>query len=212
MGERSRRRETIPLAIALILSSASALIYEIAWLREFTILQGASVLSFSTIVSGFMGGLAIGSLLAGIVGRSMDRRRKLEILILCELLVALLGSGIALSWRELWILNTKVMELGGALSEALSFSLGLAVLIPPTTAMGLVAPLISSLIHEKDEMETASTVYALDTSGAVLGTVLSGFALLPTLGLVRTCLIAASLNVLAATILSAVRILEGRYL
>ena len=46
-------------------SGISALIYEIIWLKELTLIMGNTVHSTTTVLSAFMAGLALGSLLFG---------------------------------------------------------------------------------------------------------------------------------------------------
>src|SRR3990170_2027008 len=52
------------------LSGAAALIYEVAWVRSLSLVFGGSHLAVTTVLSVFMGGLALGSWL---IGRRVDR-------------------------------------------------------------------------------------------------------------------------------------------
>lgn len=62
---------TRPLILAfLLVSGASGLIYEILWLKLLTLVIGNTVFSVTTVLTAFMGGLALGSHLAG---RLIDR-------------------------------------------------------------------------------------------------------------------------------------------
>ncbi len=55
-----------PLILAFLLVSGSCgLIYEIVWMRMLTLVIGNTVFSISTVLTAFMGGLALGSFLAG---------------------------------------------------------------------------------------------------------------------------------------------------
>src|SRR5262245_57146295 len=51
--------------VLFCLSGASALIYEVAWVRLLSLAFGVSVYAVSIVVSTFMGGLALGSWLFG---------------------------------------------------------------------------------------------------------------------------------------------------
>src|SRR3990172_1313772 len=53
------------LFLCFFFSGASALVYEVVWLRWLVHLFGATTLAVSTILTAFMGGLALGSWLCG---------------------------------------------------------------------------------------------------------------------------------------------------
>src|SRR2546427_11641867 len=91
-----------PIAICFILSGATGLIYEVLWARMLGLVFGATTLAVSTVLAAFMGGLALGSALAGPVGGGGARPLRsfglIEILIagfglLVPLLFGLVGSG-----------------------------------------------------------------------------------------------------------------------
>ena len=53
-------------------SGASALVYEVIWLRKLVLIFGSTLFATSTVLSTFMGGLALGAFVAG---KIEDRRR-----------------------------------------------------------------------------------------------------------------------------------------
>src|ERR1044072_452422 len=53
------------IGICFILSGATGLIYEVLWVRMLGLVFGATTLAVSTVLAAFMGGLALGSALAG---------------------------------------------------------------------------------------------------------------------------------------------------
>src|SRR5215213_1680727 len=69
------------------LSGASGLIFEMVWTRSLTLVFGSTTLAISTVLTAFMGGLGLGSYIAG---RLVDRLRDLvRTYALAELLVGL---------------------------------------------------------------------------------------------------------------------------
>src|SRR5215510_13300480 len=52
-------------AICFVFSGATGLIYEILWARMLGLVFGATTIAVSTVLAAFMGGLALGSALAG---------------------------------------------------------------------------------------------------------------------------------------------------
>jgi spermidine synthase len=61
------------LAVLFFLSGASALIYQVLWLRLLGLVFGVTVYAASTVWAAFMGGLALGSVFGG---RLADRVRR----------------------------------------------------------------------------------------------------------------------------------------
>ena len=59
------RRVTALVLGCFFLSGASGLVFEAVWTRELTLVFGSTALAMSTVLSVFMGGLALGSWLAG---------------------------------------------------------------------------------------------------------------------------------------------------
>ena len=75
------------IALLLVGSGMSALIYQTVWLRQFRLIFGASTLASAAVLAIFMGGLGLGSVL---FGRRVDRlHRPLGFYARLELLVAL---------------------------------------------------------------------------------------------------------------------------
>ena len=48
-----------------LFSGATALVYQVTWLRELSLIFGASFYAVSIVLSSFMGGLALGGWVAG---------------------------------------------------------------------------------------------------------------------------------------------------
>src|SRR3954470_7120389 len=61
------------IAICFILSGATGLIYEVLWARMLGLVFGATTLAVSTVLAAFMGGLALGSALAGKLAQKIKK-------------------------------------------------------------------------------------------------------------------------------------------
>ena len=59
------RSTKLLIGICFVLSGATGLIYEILWARMLGLVFGATTLAVSTVLAAFIGGLALGSALAG---------------------------------------------------------------------------------------------------------------------------------------------------
>jgi spermidine synthase len=69
LGAATLRRLVVVLFLA---SGFSGLVYQVAWVRLLTPVFGVTAYAISTVIASFMGGLALGSYVAG---RLIDRRR-----------------------------------------------------------------------------------------------------------------------------------------
>jgi spermidine synthase len=193
------------------LSGVAGLIYQVLWLRRLSVVFGVTVYAASTVLAAFMAGLALGSSLAGYV-----LRRGLSPLTAFGIAEILIGVTGLLSP----ILLDAAWELYGALHELAPESLSIltvarlvcsfAILAIPTTMMGITLPLLTAACTERsasavsDRDRTAGTnvsvLYALNTLGAMTGTLLAGYLLIPELGIRNSFLLAAGTNVLVGVL------------
>ena len=77
------------------------------------------------------------------------------------------------------------------------FGLSFAVLLVPTVLMGLTLPVLSAcaLVRGARFGSRLSALYAVNTAGAVSGAVIAGFYLIGAIGMQRSFLVAAAVNV-----------------
>ena len=61
------------IGLCFVLSGATGLIYEVLWARMLGLVFGATTLAVSTVLAAFMGGLALGSALAGKLARRIKK-------------------------------------------------------------------------------------------------------------------------------------------
>ena len=133
---------TPALVIVFVLSGASGLIYQIAWIRLLSLTFGITIYAISTVVAAFMGGLALGSFLGG---RLADRvRRPILLYAVAEAIVAVMGllSPRALEWVQATYLSLSPHDAAQSAPDviALRFLLAAIVLLVPTTLMGATLP------------------------------------------------------------------------
>src|SRR6185503_16758898 len=197
-------RSTIRLiGICFVLSGATGLIYEVLWARMLGLVFGATTLAVSTVLAAFMGGLALGSAVAGRLG---DRiRRPLRVYGLIEigvavyaLLVPLLFTVVDNVYAFIW----QQFQPGFFVFSLWRFVLSCALLLVPTTLMGATLPVLSAALlrSAKRNSNSVTRLYACNLVGAILGTLVAGFFFLPTLGVRSTILVAAALNVIVGLI------------
>ena len=191
------------VGILFFCSGASALVYQVLWLRKLGLVFGVTVYAASTVWASFMFGLAVGSLFAG---RVADRlRRPLVWFGAAEALIGLsaVATPFALAWlQELYPSIYPSLPKGFAAITFVRFLMALLVLAVPTVLMGATLPLIvkSSYSRATDLGQRMGLLYATNTVGAIAGTLFSGLYLIPTHGIQRAFVAAASLNLAIAII------------
>ena len=189
------------------LSGASGLVFETVWTRQLGLIFGSTTLAIATVLSVFMGGLAVGSAIAG---RYADRlRRPLLVYALAELGVGAYGLAIPLFLRSYPALNTVMWRLVGDHPVELSllrFAATALLLLVPTALMGATLPLLSRhLVARAADYGRIGIrigeLYAANTLGAVAGTFVSGFVLLPMVGVQATNRAASFANIGLAVVI-----------
>src|SRR5262245_3906864 len=188
--------------VCFFLSGASGLVFEAVWTRELTLVFGSTALAMSTVLSVFMGGLALGSWLAGrLADRIADRLRAYA---LAEAGIGLYALVVPLVLAGYPALNAAMYRLLGNSAVGLSlarFAAATLLLLIPTTLMGATLPILSRHFVRDDGTSIAGTVgrlYAINTFGAVVGTFVGGFLLLPGAGVRATNYSAAATNLTLA--------------
>src|SRR5262245_58299209 len=116
---QSRRLSSIPrpwiVGGLLFGSGACALVYQIAWTREFRLIFGHSTAASAAVLAIFIGGLGLGGLL---IGPRADRHpRPLALYARLEALVAL-STALTPAW--LWLGREAYVRLGGTLALGLA--------------------------------------------------------------------------------------------
>lgn len=189
------------LYVLFFLSGISGLMYEVVWVRMLGRLLGSTVYATSTVLAVFMGGLALGSFL---IGRFVDRsRRPLRLYALLELAIGVSALA-SLAWPELMLpLYQAIYDASGGSRAWLTAGqvlITMPVLLVPTTLMGATLPVLCAhgARQHADFARCAGSLYGINTLGAVLGVLASGFVLLGEVGETFTLLCGVVLNLVVA--------------
>jgi spermidine synthase len=188
--------------LCFFLSGASGLVFEVIWTRMLTLVFGASTPAISTVLAAYMGGLALGS---WFFGRYADRLRfPLLTYAAIEAGVGVMALGIPLVIQNVYPPVSRVITQHGGnhfdVFTFLRFLVVAAVLLPPTTLMGATLPLLARHFVQRGGRlgQRVGALYAVNTLGAVAGTFLAGFILLPGVGLKVTNALAGCTNLALA--------------
>ncbi|CAO3303809.1 spermidine synthase [Pseudomonas sp. P14-2025] len=181
-------------AALLFISGGAALIYQVLWVKQLSLVVGVEVYAITAGISAFFAGLAMGGLL---FGRWADRlRHPVRLYAGLELAVALLAVAATLGLAQSAALFARLEASVGLLAWLLPLSL---VGLPAFLMGGTLPVLVRALTPNGAQTgEAGGRLYAANTAGAICGTLLAAFVLLPLLGVTGAACVAGALNLLAA--------------
>ncbi|MBK9002277.1 MAG: fused MFS/spermidine synthase [Myxococcales bacterium] len=171
----------LPLMLLALFSGLLVLGSEVVLTHLLALIIGNSAYAFGLILATFLACLAFGAALAPSVHRRFG-----ELAPALALCVAALALALSLpAWDDLPLLfaerghEYRSFESREALRGAVAFG----ILLIPTTAMGLTFPLLLQRVASLGAVsQLAGQLTAVNTVGAVVGSLLAGFVLLPGLG------------------------------
>jgi len=171
------------IQLAFVLSGACALAYEVLWGRWLAAVLGSSATAACVVLASYMGGQAAGAACFGWLSARLVR--PLRAYVAVE--VAIGASALLFPW---------LADLALGLPPVPRVSVAVAILVIPTVLLGGTVPLVLrwSEIVVLPAGATLGRLYGLNTIGAALGTVVTGFVLIPTLGLASTNALAVAGN------------------
>ncbi len=182
-----KNRENSLVITVFFFSGALSLSYEVLWTRLLTPSAGTYVYAFAIIVAVVIFGIAVGSLLEDLIISKLRNK---------VFAYSLLEWGIAASATASLIILALPLKVTPVIK--LSF-----VVFPTSFLMGIKFPLVASLYKgASDEVKKISQAYAANVGGSIIGPVITGFILVPYLGVTHTFLALVSINFSLALVLS----------
>jgi len=191
------------LCALFFVSGASALIFETLWFHQAGLALGNSVWATSLVLAGFMGGIALGNLVAARYG---DRHpRPLRAYAALEAVIAVTGVGLVYLLPALGPLLAPWLEPlleQPWLLNPLRLVVAFALLLVPSTAMGATLPLLTRVLTRSHRGfgHALGKLYGWNTLGAVAGVVGSELFLIGALGVRGAALLTGSFNLAVAAV------------
>ncbi|MDQ1551033.1 MAG: spermidine synthase [Actinomycetota bacterium] len=185
----------MPVLLIFLLSGASGLMYEVVWSRQLVLVFGNTTQAVSAILTGYFGGLAIGSVLGG---RMADRvRRPLALYGVLELVLVVVVLATPILFRglhDVYRSGYGALEAQPLTLALIRYALALLALAPATILMGATLPTLSRHLSRSAEDLGGSfgRLYTVNTIGAVAGTALAGLVLIELVGLSGTLYVGAA--------------------
>ena len=186
-----------PLATGALffLSGALGLVYEVVWFRRLHLALGVGIYAVGAVLSAFMLGLALGSRWAS---RSA-RLRASPLVAYAAIEAGVAAYALAFPWlvagaESLYPALFGLLEARPLALALVRFLLAFALLLPPTFLMGASLPAVAQSVGAAPSADGTAGVaaslahrvawlYAANTLGGVVGTLLAGFFLVERLGL-----------------------------
>lgn len=193
----------VPVGVAacFFLSGTTSLMLEVVWTRLLRLVFGSTTLAVSTTLVAYMLGLGLGGLGGGrLAGRLRNGVRSYGWV---EIGVGLYAAAVPWVLEIFPPLNRAVLATLSFWPAALArFGVVLAVLLVPTMLMGATLPiLVGALVRGGGAVaRRVGLLYGLNTLGAVVGVFAATFVLLPAVGVWRTNLTAAGLDVVVGAV------------
>jgi spermidine synthase len=206
IGEVTPRQVRLAL-VAIGLSGAVALMYELAWFRLFALVLGSSTYSFALMLAAFITGITIGGAITSFL--RANKPRAYSLLVVSHLAIGLFMGLALLTYERLpfvFVLirnSSEWMRADFYLFELVKYLLTFATMLVPTTLFGMILPLTTLLAYTRMEGlgRSIGDAFAINTIGAMVGSLVTGFILLPLLGLKLTFVCGALVNAALGSLL-----------
>jgi predicted membrane-bound spermidine synthase len=194
----------LTLYAVFTLSGAAGLIYEMIWSRYLALFLGHSAYAQVLVIGIFLGGMAVGALIAG--ARSERLQDPLKWYVGAELIAGVIG----LFFHEIFGATTGFAYnsifpalTGSGFLNLVKWTLAALLILPQSVLLGATFPLMAAGVLRRPGAQPGRVLAALyftNSLGAALGVLFAGFFLLGFVGLPGTLLSAAAINVVVAGI------------
>jgi spermidine synthase len=181
MNDTKTQKEGTPripiwIYVVFFLSGFAALVYQVVWQRSLFAIYGINVESVTVVVTAFMLGLGLGSLVGGALSKNPSRP-VLLFFALIEIGIGLFGAVSLSLFHEI---GAATLHLSAAVTGTMTF---LLVLIP-TLLMGSTLPLlVAFLVRLTGNVgRSLGMLYFVNTLGSAVAAIISVLYLLRFLG------------------------------
>lgn len=197
---RDRGKARIIL-LCFALAGFASLCYEVLWTRTLVFFLGLSTYAFTSMLTTFLLGLSLGSLLfARAADRSPDRYLlfcKIEAgIALWALLSIPMFNEVFYAVQQRWEYFINI-DMTWESMAGLKFLKAFAVMIVPTTLMGGAFPVVCRIFSSDLERvgRDVAAVYSVNTLGAIAGSAAAGLLIIPVFGTQNGIMVVAAINI-----------------
>jgi spermidine synthase len=194
---------------AMLTSGFAALMNEVAWTRVLGLAVGPTTYAFTLMLVSMIAGIGIGAAFAAYwAGR---QNTTLSTLAWIEIGVgaATMAMIPAFGRLPLWIGKLVTRHAQSFTTIQVSeFAIFFLLMLVPATLLGMTFPIASRLYTKSDSLvgTEVSAVYAFNTAGGILGSLIAGFFLIPHIGLQTTLILASCISLGTGILLARLRV------
>ena len=193
------------LLAAFFFSGATSLALEVAWSKELSYLMGVDIYATTTVVTAFMAGLGLGAIL---VARFYKwTRATIKTYGFLQLVIGICGLvsiPLLRSTMPVFSFLYDRLNYDSQLFLLIRFLFVFGLMLVPVTLMGMTLPIVvgASFGRVKGRFSyLVGLLYGTNTVGAVVGTLVAGFLLIPNIGILKTCLLTGTIDLLIGSMI-----------
>jgi MFS family permease len=180
-------------------SGFCSLLYQVVWVRLAFAHFGVITPVLSLVLSVFMLGLGLGSVLGGMWGERFSRRSNISSAYLYGAAELIIGIGAFVVPVLFQVGEGYLLKAGGASSTGYLFGSAIVIVVavlPWCIMMGATFPLMMAFIRQSDptNQTSFSFLYLANVLGAMAGTAMTALVLVELFGFRQTSFIAAMIN------------------
>ena len=205
MSTESEREPTPGAAlitVALAVSGAVSMVYEVGWTRALALAIGSSTYAFTSMLLAFLVGIAGGSALYSRLSPERQTSPAAFALLQAGIGVAT-GATIFLFERapEMFLIGLR-WSAAPEFVQLVQFSVSAGALLFSSLLIGATFPCAVALIarNRTDIGRQVGRLYGANTVGAIVGSIVAGFVLMPLLGTQAMLETGAAINLFAASV------------
>lgn len=200
-----------PVLVAIGLSGLTALGAEVIWTRVLSLMLGGTVYTFSLILAAFLLGLGIGSGAGSFLARTLENPR--TALGWCQLLLVAGFAWAAYSLTQalpFWPVNPSLAS-DAVFTFQLDFVRALWTVLPGAVLWGASFPLALAAVagRDQDPARLVGVVYASNTLGAIVGSLVAALLLIGTIGTQSAQRLLIAVAALSALLLLVPQLMQG---
>ncbi|PLX44814.1 MAG: hypothetical protein C0609_04870 [Deltaproteobacteria bacterium] len=200
------RVEAYACLAAFAVTGFLGLLYEVSWSRALILVFGTSVYAFATMLTTYLIGLALGSM---VMGKFVDRiKSPVKAFAAVQLIVgvAVFVSTVAIGMLPDQLVGLFRMDTSWRTVTLVEFIICFGIMFIPAFGSGMLFPLVTRIFMGQRKFNIGRTIadsYAVNTLGCIAGSFVAGFALIPLIGIEMTLLLGAAANMMVAAWLTA---------
>jgi spermidine synthase len=188
----------------IFFTGLTALVYEICWVRQATLIFGVSIFAYSAVLTAYMGGMAIGNYLFGkIADNSKKLPRIFAILQVGLAVTGILALFLLIGLSEVYVSLVQLIHPTKATITVIRLILALVAMTPPAIFIGGMMPVMARNHASRNGQvgHDVGRVYFINTLGSVVGCGLTAVFFIQWFGLRETVFLVAGMNVLLGVVI-----------